>query len=447
MQKNWLASLAIEHREARVIAEQERYGWLFNKKKCKKLIHLLTVRMSRIDKELRPSLPTHVRQYGVSVLEPFKMDGTLKKIVTDWEFGCLPEISGPFTRIFYEEMNLGSDKQLKEYLLSIGWKPTLWNYRKKDTINGKKGDRTGPKIQEEGKLCPNLEKIGGSLGQSLVLYLRCKHRLGLLTGLLSLIRDDGRISAEANTIGAATHRMTHKKIVNIPGADAWYGRHIRSLFTSKKGYSIVGCDSKGNQIRMLCHYMGDPEYTKQVLEGDIHTVHQHAAGLATRPQAKTFFYGFIFGAGDAKTGSIVGGSARHGKQLKDNFLARLPKLGTLVKRVKKKADTDGYIYGLDGRKVYINSSHKALNYLLQSAEAIYMKYAQCILWKWIRQERLDAHYVATIHDEFQLEVLDAHVPRVKELALKAMLKAGVHLGISIPMEGDVKVGKTWYSTH
>lgn len=443
MKKNWLASLCIEHREARVIAEQARYGWLFDVQKCKRYIYFLRDRMIGVDSKLRPHLPVRVRQYGVSVLEPFKLNGTPKKMVTDW----LTTVDGPFTRIYFEDMNLGSDKQLKEYLLSLGWRPTLYNYRKKDTINGKKGERTGPKISEQGKLCPNLDKLDGSLGKLIVLYLKCKHRKGLLEGLLSLVREDGRIGGEANTIGAATHRMTHKGIVNIPGSDAWYGSYIRSLFIAPNGYSIVGCDSKSNQVRMLCHYMGDPEYTKQVLQGDIHIHNMKLAGLETKPQAKRFFYGFLFGSGDEKTGQIVGGTATAGRKLKATFLNKLPKLKSLVNRVKAAVDKNGYIYGLDGRKIYVSSSHKALNYLLQSAEAIYMKYAQCILWKWIRDEGLDAHYIATIHDEFQMEVLDAHIERVRELALKAMLKAGTHLGITVPMEGECKVGKTWAKTH
>lgn len=445
MKKNWLASLAIEHRVAKIIHEQGRYGWLFHIRKANRYLAYLIAKMESIEDVLRPALPINVKQYGVTVEEPFKMDGKPKKMVTDWELGG--EVGGPFNRIHYEDMNLGSDSQVKDYLLSLGWKPTFWNYRKKDSIHGKAGELTSPKIQDSGVLCPNLDKLDGSLGRSIVLYLKCKHRRSLLEGLLAIVREDSRISGEANPIGAATHRMTHKKIVNIPGAEAFFGKQLRSLFIAKSGYKIIGCDSKGNQIRMLCHYMGDPEYTRIVLEEDIHSENQRLAGLATRSQAKTFIYGFLFGAGDGKIGKIVHGNASDGARLRARFLRGLPRLAKLVNAVKRRVEADGYIHGLDGRRVYVSSTHKGLNYLLQSAEAIYMKYAQSILWKKIREEGLDAHFVATVHDEFQMEVREDHIERVKELALQSMLQAGTHLGITVPMEGDVRIGRNWYETH
>jgi len=443
MERNYLASLAIEHRVAKIIQEQEEYGWLFDSQRCKKYIHFLGDRMIGIDAKLRPILPNHVKQYGVTVTEPFKMDGSPKKMVTDW----IPEVDGAFTRVYFEPMNIGSDKQLKEWLLSIGWVPTMFNYRKKDTINGKKGDRTGPKLSDQGRLCPNLDKLGNNLAHPITQYLKCKHRKGLLEGLLSLVRSDGRVGGAANTLGTATFRMSHRGIVNIPGSGAFYGSNIRSLFLAKSGYSIVGVDSKACQARLLCHYMGDKEYTKQVLVMDIHEVNRRLVGLKSRSEAKTVYYAFLFGAGDPKLGASLGGTAKDGRRAKQGFLRAIPRIGSLIKRVKSRVEDNGYVHGLDGRRIYVNSPHKALNYLLQGGESVYMKYAQSILWKSIQREGLDAHYVATVHDEFQMEVLDAHVDRVRELALDAMLRAGTHLGINLPMEGEVKVGRTWRDTH
>ena len=89
------------------------------------------------------------------------------------------------------------------------------------------------------------------------------------------------------------------------------------------GYKLVGCDASGLELRMLAHYLAfydGGEYAKTVIEGDIHSLNQEAAGLETRDQAKTFIYAFLYGAGDAKIGEIVGGSAREGQMLKRKFL-------------------------------------------------------------------------------------------------------------------------------
>ena len=114
MSKSWINSLAIELRIARVIYEQAQAGWLFNKSKCGEYIEYLDTTMKSIHSELKPSLPVNVKQFGVCVEEPFKMDGSSKKMVTDW---ITDKVSGPFTRIYYEDMNLSSDPQVKAFLL------------------------------------------------------------------------------------------------------------------------------------------------------------------------------------------------------------------------------------------------------------------------------------------------------------------------------------------
>ena len=129
---------------------------------------------------------------------------------------------------------------------------------------------------------------------------------------------------------------------------------------------------------MLAHYMNDKEYTEQILNGDIHSYNQRLAGLPTRDAAKTFIYAFIYGAGDAKLGSIINGSKADGARLRNKFLSNLPVLGELIDNVKT-ASLRGYLLGLDGRKVWMRKQdgqvmqHKALNTLLQCAGAVIMK--------------------------------------------------------------------------
>jgi DNA polymerase I-like protein with 3'-5' exonuclease and polymerase domains len=101
-------------------------------------------------------------------------------------------------------------------------------------------------------------------------------------------------------------------MAQVPASHSPYGHECRSCWTVPEGKKLVGFDASGLELRMLAHYMNDKEFTNVLLTEDIHTRNQLAAGLETRPQAKTFIYAFLYGAGDAKIGTIVGGSAKDG---------------------------------------------------------------------------------------------------------------------------------------
>ena len=126
-------------------------------------------------------------------------------------------------------------------------------------------------------------------------------------------------------------------------------------------------------------------YAREVIEGDIHTLNQKAAGLSERDQAKTFIYALLYGAGDAKIGEIVGGSARDGQMLKRKFLSNLPALKQLQAEVQRKVTNGGKLIGLDGRVLPVRSQHAALNMLLQSAGAVCMKVSSIQLFHKLNQ--------------------------------------------------------------
>tara|TARA_R100000458_G_scaffold36501_1_gene33946 strand:- start:1 stop:591 length:591 start_codon:yes stop_codon:yes gene_type:complete len=191
----------------------------------------------------------------------------------------------------------------------------------------------------------------------------------------------------------------------------------------------------------------DGEYTKEILSGDIHSLNQWAVGLETRDQAKTFIYAFIYGAGNAKVGEIVGGTEVQGRIMKANFLNQLPALDILMKTVKGVASKRGWLKGIDGRKLPVRSEHSSLNLLLQSTGAILMKQATVFLMNYIDKEELDAKLVLHVHDEVQLEAKAEHAERVGELAVKAMRRAGLHFLMECPIDGEFKIGNTWAETH
>ena len=261
--------------------------------------------------------------------------------------------------------------------------------------------------------------------------------------LTSVDKATDRIHGYVNPCGAVTGRMTHSRpnLAQIPSLPI-----ARQCFTVDMGNVLVGCDASGLELRMLAHYMNDDAYTQEILHGDIHTANQNAAGLSERNQAKTFIYAFLYGAGDAKIGSIVGGTASDGKQLKEKFLRNTPTLSKLRENVSRNART-GYLTGLDGRKVHVRSEHAALNTLLQSAGAIVMKVAIKLCVQKLKANGIPFKLVAQVHDEFQFEAPQHFGKAVGMIARQSIIDAGIELGLNCPLDGEYRIGTNWSQTH
>ena len=189
--------------------------------------------------------------------------------------------------------------------------------------------------------------------------------------------------------------------------------------------------------------------TGRVVSGDIHTANQERAGLSSRSQSKTFIYAFLYGAGAAKIGSIVEGSAKDGQELIDNFLEATPALQEARHRVILTAERSGIIRGLDGRMLWIRSPHAALNTQLQGAAAVVMKRALLIFHKELASSPCAgrAKFVANVHDEWQLEVDKPLSDMVGTLGIESIKKAGEYYKLNCPLGGEYNVGTNWAETH
>jgi DNA polymerase I-like protein with 3'-5' exonuclease and polymerase domains len=279
-------------------------------------------------------------------------------------------------------------------------------------------------------------------------YLLLQKRYAQVSSWLEHVRDSGRVHGRVTTNGAVTGRMTHQNpnMAQVPSSNSVYGKECRDCWIVPEGRKLVGADASGLELRMLAHYMNDQEFTDVLLKEDIHTRNQVASGLATRPQAKTFIYAFLYGAGDAKIGSIVGGTARDGSELRQRFLRNTPALETLRTRVGT-ASKRGWLKGLDGRKLWVRSEHSALNTLLQAAGAIVMKKALVILDEQAKSLGLDYKLIGNIHDEIQSEVATEQAEMFGKLAVESIKEAGLSFELRCPLDGEYQVGDTWAETH
>ena len=433
-------SVVLEHDTLRIIAEQRERGFLLDLHAATLLEAKLTDRLKEVEREVQKTF--RPKQIKTILLPNFTKTGALSKMgliegstkksrLTQEEY---EEIATKRKAVRIEEVpfNLGSRKQIGEYLIDFGWKP-------------KRYTPTGQPIVDES----TLSKIKDIPEAKLIAeYLLLQKRIAQVKSWIESADEDDRVRGFVNPNGTITGRMTHNSpnMAQVPSISAPYGKECRACWSVAEGYKLVGIDASGLELRMLAHYMKDEDFKNEILHGDIHSANQRLAGLESRNQAKTFIYALLYGAGDEKLGSVVGGNKRDGAKLRKHFFDNLPAFKHLKDSVGRAA-SKGFLKGLDGRKLYVRSEHAALNTLLQSAGAIVMKHAMVNLHRSIKLNTLDAHFVCNVHDEWQIEALEKHSDCVGDLGIDAIRQTGKELKLFCELDGEYKIGDNWSETH
>ena len=395
-------SVELEHLVAKYTKRQEVNGFAFDFPTAAMLHTNHKERMDEIESELQKVFPPIIEERFSE-----KTGKRLKDKVT----------------VF----NPGSRQQVAERLEGKG---AVW---KKWTETGK------AKVDET-----TLAELGIPEADLVLEYLTLGKRVGMLRSWLDAVAEDGRIHGYVNTCGTVTGRMTHSRpnMAQIP-SDALY----RECFIVETGNKLVGCDASGLELRMLAHYMQDEKYTDLILNGDIHSHNQQLAGLPTRNDAKTFIYALLYGAGDAKIGTIVGGGAKAGQELRRKFMRGLPAYGRLIEKIGNIVSKRGTLPGLDGRRLHVRSAHSALNTLLQSAGAIVMKQALVLATDELRKSGIPYTLVAQVHDEVQVEADPVYAERIGQVFRQAIVDAGTSFDMRCPLDGEYMIGDSWKDTH
>ena len=482
-QYDWESSIRLEYGVAYLHAKQEFNGIPFDLDLGKRVHNDICKEINSLDITILSGIPKRATNpYSIEIKKPFLMTGGFSKAVHNW-FNLSDELTranicGPFTRIEWTEINLNSSKQSKDYLLKCGWKPTTWNY-KKNKSGGWEYDKYRKRIKTSPKLTEDsFGSVTGIIPQLFAKRNILKHRKSQLlnseknTGLLTLVRNDGRISAEANPHATPTARYRHYKVVNIPtsskdektGELIWYpnkqrvvyGTEFRAMFCSVPGFKLVGNDAKGLEARIEAHYCyeheGGREYAKELMEGDVHSKNAIFFGTS-RDDAKAPKYALTYGAQPPLLAEMLGCSLSKAKGMFNAFWKGNTALNAFKEECeavynKRSGKRGGWLVGLDGRKLFIRSLHSLVNIKFQSAGSICVKAAMCLLWnKWIPQSNVEAYLVIQQHDEWQALVRDDCVDEYSKLALNTFPVVGKFFNLNVPLEGDIKVGENWAMTH
>ena len=305
---------------------------------------------------------------------------------------------------------------------------------------------------QEKEICPNLEALGEKFpyATQIVQYLTYKHRRNSILGggaeweddeedqeydkgFLAAVRADGRIATPAATCDAATSRMKHRSVANVPRVTSLFGEQMRNLFgVETPRYFQIGYDFDSLEAKIESHYCWryEPEpheYCNALLLEKPNDVHTMMAKRITdtigrkfeRSPAKSVKYGITYGAQADKVAKTIGSDKYTGQLVFDAFWEAAFPLARLKEKLNAFWVNTGkqYVLGIDGRKVPTRSAHAILNSLFQSGGVICAKRAMVIYDDLIEEEGLAVDFfvddwknkdfvqqMIAYHDEAQLEV-------------------------------------------
>lgn len=443
-------SIWLQHNITDVLRRQQENGFYFNPQEATYLLSRLRQMEAQLVDEVREVFPA--KRELVACRKLYKKDGDFTaqylkdraRYILD-----LDERRGVYTAYEDVEFNLGSPKQRVDKLLSLGWEPYTFT------------DKGNPKPFDKGDLSPCLkeflERNPTPQVELIARWMAYNGRANMInTWLENYNHDTGCIHGKLFVADTLRFRHQAPNTANIPGvrldsnhtplrgADGYFTYEARDLWVARPGRVLVGTDAASLELRMLAHFLNRPEFTEQVVNGDVHQYNADLAGC-TRPQAKTLIYATLYGAGAAKIAKSLGLSVREASGVRKMFLERLG-ADKLIEECQYEQRT-GRVRLVDGSLVVCPSPHAALNYKLQGSGARVMAFGAVLLERDIQVRQLDSLKVGNIHDEFQYDVLPDHSEEHGRVALKSIIKAGEKLKLNCPLDATSKVGRTWSETH
>jgi DNA polymerase I-like protein with 3'-5' exonuclease and polymerase domains len=443
-------AIALEHDVVTILFRQYLRGFKFNEAKAHKLVATLQKKRLGLEEDLKRTFtPWFVNGGEFTPKRDDKKKGYAAGVV--------------FCKTKLREFNPSSRDHMADRLTTLyGWRPVDM------TPEGK------PKVDET-----ILSALNYPPAQLLTEYLTVEKRLGQIAeGKEAWLKHakNGFIHCHITSNGAVTGRMSHSRpnLSQTPASYSPYGPECRELFEARPGFVLVGIDAAALELRDLGGYMArwdNGAYITAVLGGqkedgtDPHSLTMKALLIKSRDVAKTWFYAFIYGAGDFKLGVILleaidkakrpkgkQGVLMLGRASRTNIAKNIPALGKFIDAVKKKAKSAGHLRGLDGRLLHIRSDHSAPNTLLQGAGAVQMKKALVILDDLLQRvyslrPGVEYEFVMNSHDEWQIETLPNLADIVGKAGVAAITKAGEYFKFRCPLDGEYKIGATWAETH
>lgn len=448
----------IEHAVAYQTRQCEKTGFCFNAKKAQADAAAFERRQSEVLSAIQAMWPPRLVK-AKEVVKTYKVKPNKHSPL----YGLI-DAGVPFCPVSVEVFTGSREQAIDRLIQTRGWKP------KKQTDSGgyaldEEVLANLPSTWPEVKLLEEYYDLESKLG-----FLKSRETKKRKTGWLDVVKDDGRIHPSINFCRAYTHRMSasNPNLQNVH-------KELRDYWEAPEGWTLVGADASGLELRCLCHYMTPYDggrWAKEAVSGDIHTLNQNALGAYVRDTAKRIIYAMPYGAGDAKLGEIwyidahtaqqpprydvLGIAPTKSSVAIGRAIKGLPIFGNfekLKKSAQQVVSQYGFILMPDGRKIRLEpkNNYSVIASLCQSLGAVVVKCAIALMPGLFHEKGLkygrDYQFVVDVHDEIQMYVKPEHVETVEATAITAFRMTTDVLRLSVQMDGETKHGKTWAETH
>ena len=365
-------------------------------------------------------------------------------------------IEGEIHALAGQPFAIGSPKQLGEILFD---KLGLKGGRK-----GKSGDWSTDQNELE-----RLERDGVPIARKILEWRQLAKLKSTYTDALQqqINPVTGRVHTSYSLVGAQTGRLssTDPNLQNIP-IRTETGRQIRDAFIAAPGHVLIAADYSQIELRLAAHMADVPELKEAFAQGqDIHAATAielfGESNRDTRGKAKTVNFSILYGISRWGLAGRLEITPDEAQALIARYFERFPGISDYITDTLESARATGYTETLFGRKTWFprikaasqneraGSERAAINAPIQGTSADLIKRAMARMPAALADAGLsDVKMLLQVHDELVFEA-----PAEKAEAAGAVIRtvmmgaAEPALTLSVPLEVEIGIGKSWGEAH
>jgi DNA polymerase-1 len=272
----------------------------------------------------------------------------------------------------------------------------------------------------------------------------------------------GRVHTTFNQAATTTGRLssTNPNLQNIP-IRTEIGRPVRACFVAEQGAQLLSADYSQVELRVLAH-VADEVVLKDVFHAgeDVHAataaevfeISREEVDVGQRSKAKMVNFGIVYGLTGFGLADRLNIPRKEGEEFVARYLERFPAVRAFREKVVERAQEEGYVTTLMGRRRQIPELRSAnpntrrlgerlaVNTVIQGTAADIIKVAMVRCQRALRETGGETRLVLQIHDELLFEGPPEEMDGATELVRREMCAA---YQLDPPLEVDVGIGPDW----